>query len=70
MPGPGRRLKRALVVVTLALAAFASVIVLRAAAFSRRAADVAPAAAFEPLPGAVERLAGAIRIPTVSTAPV
>ncbi len=61
-------MKRALVLVALALAAVAGVIVARAAAFSPRTAAVPRAAAFEPLPGAVERLAGAIRIPTVSPA--
>jgi carboxypeptidase PM20D1 len=64
----GLRLKRALVLVVLALAALVSVLVVRGAAFAPRRAAVRQAAAFEPLPGAVERLAGAIQIPTVTPA--
>ncbi|HJU89015.1 MAG TPA: M20 family peptidase [Gemmatimonadaceae bacterium] len=58
-----KRLGIALLVVVLALGA---VVVVRAVRFSPLPNETAPLAPLELVPGAAERLAGAIRIPTVS----
>ena len=61
-------MKRILLVLLLALVALAAVLLVRAARFAPREVRVPAAATFTPLAGAPERLAGAVRIPTVSPA--
>ena len=59
-------IKRIVAAVVLLAIALAIVVVVRAAQFTPRQVQVSAAASFTPPSGAVERLAGAIRIPTVS----
>src|SRR5687768_14345734 len=61
-------MKRILLLLLVALVALAGVLVVRGARFGPREVRVPAAAAFTPLAGAPERLAGAVRIPTVSPA--
>src|SRR3990170_7879333 len=61
-------LKRLFLALALVLTVVAVVIVARAARFAPHRVRAASADPFEPLPGAVDRLAGAIRIPSVSPA--
>ena len=59
-------LRRLGLLFVLAIAALAAVLAVNAARFTSRQVAAAPAPPFAPLPGAVERLAAAIAIPTVS----
>lgn len=59
-------IKRIVAVVVLLAIALAVVVVVRAAQFTPKVVHVSAATAFTPPDGAVERLAGAVRIPTVS----
>ncbi len=59
-------LKRLFQILGLALLVLIVVLVARAAMFTPKRVQVQAAAAFTPPPGAVDRLVGAIRIPTVS----
>jgi carboxypeptidase PM20D1 len=52
--------------IALPLAVLAVTVLVRAARFTPRQVALVPAEPFEPLPGSVERLSGAVRIPTVS----
>lgn len=59
-------MKRVFLLLALVLAVLAATVTFRTLRFTTPKVDVPPAAAVEPLPGAVERLAAGIRIPTVS----
>lgn len=59
-------MKRLLLVALAALVVLAAVLLVRAARFTPRTADPPAAVPFVPVAGAADRLAGAIRIPTVS----
>jgi carboxypeptidase PM20D1 len=59
-------MKRVFLLLALGVAALAATVVVRTLRFTTPHVDVPPAAAVEPLPGAVERLAAGIRIPTIS----
>jgi carboxypeptidase PM20D1 len=59
-------MKRALQVLLLLVVILAAVVIARGMMFTPKRVEVPAASAFSPPPGAVERLAGAIRIPTIS----
>lgn len=59
-------MKRALQILALLLVVLAVIVVARAIAFKPKHVEVQPPPAFMPLAGAIERLAGAVKIPTVS----
>jgi carboxypeptidase PM20D1 len=59
-------LKRLLQLLGLAVLVLVAVLLVRAAMFTPKRVEVPKPTAFTPPPGAVERLAGAIRIPTIS----
>lgn len=61
-------MKRLLIALGIVIALVAVAVVVRAARFTPHRTPVATAATLEPLPGAVDRLAAAIRIPSVSPA--
>jgi carboxypeptidase PM20D1 len=59
-------MKRAALLVAVGIAALLAVVIVRTVRFTPRSVSVSPAERMQPLPGAVERLAAAIRIPTIS----
>ena len=65
-----RRVRVGLLVLVLAAAALGAVIIVNAMRYGSRQLPSVPAPAFVPLAGAVERLAAAVAIPTVSYADV
>jgi hypothetical protein len=59
-------MKRVILALLAAIAALAAVLAVRTVRFRPRVFDVIPAARVTVLPGAADRLAAAIRIPTIS----
>ncbi len=59
-------MKRALQVLALLVVVLAAVVIVRGVMFTPKRVQISAAPAFSPPAGAVERLAGAIRIPTIS----
>src|SRR5687767_10815474 len=59
-------MKRAALLFAVGLAALLAVVIARTVRFTPRSVSVPPPERLQPLPGAVERLAAAVRIPTIS----